>query len=216
MDFLPEDLPETLPDPFTMFSFLFLDGGGKSRLGFHTDTKQAAPCACACDSLYPPLCYDFSGAELTIANGVWGDSYGRDDCVILAGHVAMHTVCALTPGKAPRVELTGCPMLRGSLVHWSKAGGEGGGFCETWTNAVLQELASKNPGGSLWVEKWSHVRRQSRFLMGMASMYDVDPSFRLWRPDATHIVAIVGRLGLQLRLRGGAGAVTRRLCKRNN
>ena len=81
---------------------------------------------------------------------------------------------------------------------------------------MLQEIASKNPGGSMWVEKWSHVRRQSRFLMGMASMCDVDPSFRLWRPDATHIVAIVGRLGLQLRLREGAGAVTRRLCKRNN
>jgi len=163
MDFLPEDLPARLPNPFTMFSFLILDGGGKSKLGIHTDTKQANPCACACDSLYPVGCYDLEGAQLLWANGVWGDSYTREDCVILAGHVTEHTVLSLTPpGVAPREELLGLPMLRGSLVHWSKVGGEDGGYCERWENAVKDEIASKNPGGSMWHETWSHVRSHVR------------------------------------------------------
>ena len=211
IDFLPEDLPASLPNPFTMFSFLFLDGGGKSKLGIHTDTKQAVPCTCACDSLYPKGCYDFEGAQLTWANGVWGDSYGREDCVILAGHVSMHTVCPLTPPRvAPREELAGLPMLRGSLVHWSKAGAEHGGYCERWENAVQDEMASSNPGGSMWHETWSHVREQCRLLMGVYGKVEVAAGFRLWRPDAPHIVQLVGKLGLVLRLRGGAA---KRRCK---
>ena len=214
MDFLPEDLPDRLPNPFTMFSFLILDGGGgKSKLGIHTDTKQANPCTCACDSLYPVGCYDVEGAQLLWANGVWGDSYSREDCVILAGHVTEHTVLSLTPpGVAPREELLGLPMLRGSLVHWSKAGGEDGGYCERWENAVKDEIASKNPGGSMWHETWSHVREQCRFLMGLYGKVEVATGFRLWRPHAPHIVQLVGRLGLVLRLRGGATAAKRR-CK---
>ena len=86
MDYLPEDIPEgPLLDPVDTLSFLFLDGAGKSKLGFHMDTMQATPCTCSSDSLYPPGCYDVTGAEIILANGLWGDSYAREDCVLLAG-----------------------------------------------------------------------------------------------------------------------------------
>ena len=102
MDYLPEDIPEgPLLDPVDTLSFLFLDGAGKSKLGFHMDTIQATPCTCSSDSLYPPGCYDVTGAEIILANGLWGDSYAREDCVLLAGHVSMHTVGPLTPSNPP-------------------------------------------------------------------------------------------------------------------
>lgn len=229
MDYLPEDIPEgPLLDPVDTLSFLFLDGAGKSKLGFHMDTMQATPCTCSSDSLYPPGCYDVTGAEIILANGLWGDSYAREDCVLLAGHVSMHTVGPLTPSNPPPGELTdhqlalaGCPMLRGSLVHWSHGGASMKhveGACEKWMKAVNKELACKSePGGSFWQEEWSSVRMSLRMLVGSPPETGlvIPHGFRLWRPHAPHIEAVVGGFGLQLRLRGGA-ALVRRECKKRS
>ena len=92
------------------------------------------------------------------------------------------------------------------------------GAREKWMKAVNKERACKNePGGSFWQEEWSSVRMSLRMLVGSPPepALVIPHGFRLWRPDAPHIEAVVGGFGLQLRLRGGA-ALVRRECKKRS
>jgi hypothetical protein len=217
-----EHIPDELADPFDMLSFLFLDGGGTSKLGVHTDTQQLMPVVCSCDSLYPPGCYDFTRGEFFGANGVWGDPYGRRDAVVVLGHTTTHTVLPLTPspsGQVPFPELRGCHMLRGSLVHWSHGGKE---LCHEWFRMVHEESESHGPpSGEFWRDVWREIRRSSMHVLAETGTEQamrvttrrhrdahggVEHERPLWDPNDPCVVSVLGehgqRLRLVLRLRG--------------
>lgn len=222
LNIMPEDLPPQLPeDLFSMLSVLFLDGGGKSRLGLHTDTEQLCPCVCSCDSLYPPGFHDFRGGELFFANGVWAEPYSRRDLVILMGHTVMHTVLPLTPSH--HSPFRGCQMLRGSLVHWSHAGKE---LCGEMRRLLVYQSKLLSKGVALsgqYYDDWcANLRYQIRIILQHDDVNVPVPAaapsnFQCW-PSVNPVLSdLLGEAGLHLRmalsLRGG-GAI--RPCSKRN
>jgi hypothetical protein len=205
------DVPLKLKDPFDMLSFLHLDGGGNSKLAVHTDTDQVSPCVCSCDSLYPEGLYDVKGAELLVANGVWGEPYGRRDAIVLAGHTVHHTLLPLSHG--PRKD--GLPMLRGSIVHWSHAGRE---LVEEWRHYAGEEAKEWGrgytpPQGAFW----NSIRSQSHMGMHMHLGGELEGPHShneapLWQPDSPVLARVLGPVGLNLRLRGVEMALKQGKC----
>lgn len=99
-----------------------VDSGGKSRFGAHTDTPQILPCLCSADSMYPPGFFPYVGAEMCFMNGMYADDYGREGAVLGNFHRTLHAPMPLRAYKNTPQCAAGLPMLRGSTVLWTHAG----------------------------------------------------------------------------------------------
>mmetsp|Transcript_31882 Transcript_31882/g.74278 ORF Transcript_31882/g.74278 Transcript_31882/m.74278 type:complete len:524 (-) Transcript_31882:232-1803(-) len=220
-DVAPEQMPEHFrKDTWDVLSFLVVDSLGKSQLGIHTDTNQMQACLCSCDSMFAPGYNDYRGAELFFAQGMWAEAYDREDAMLCMGHESPHTILNFSVPPS----LAALPMLRGSIVHWSHAGKEAINERDAlmvWEASVKSSTGSL-PSGQLWDEAKAGldlaVREclgtgvaertcRKRPLEGVAKEgKDCDCIFR---PDSSHGRAVVGELGVQLRLRGGGRSSAR-------
>ena len=199
-DVTPAQLPDRMSDGvWDSLSFLTVDSWGKSRLAIHDDTDQVAPCLCSCDSMYPPGFYDYVGGELFFAEGLWAEWYGREDAVLLMGHETPHTVLNLAPPpNAPGGERKPLPMLRASIVHWSN----GGKKIVEERHKLIHDERGCSGGGSMWEQARDALDVGVRTALGKHEREEPPPDM-VFRPEAPHVVDVVGPVGMRLRLRGG-------------
>ena len=222
------DLPTgPLADRWDVLSFLVLDSTADSRLAVHVDTNQLYPCLCSCDSVYPPGYYDVQGGGLLAVDGVWVEEYGRRSALLMNGHTCTHTVLPLsvTDGRKE-------PMLRGTIVHWSHTGRQlvddheeladreaelPSMYAESIGELVDQPDCVSQGGGVGFAERRRELYRNVRMAVGSepegrkrrwsgGSCEDQDDcSQPLSEVSLEAGGAAVGRLALELRLRGGGG-----------
>ena len=188
---------------WTEFSGVLLDQGGKSRFGCHWDTATMAMTYLGAESAYRSEFLDYDGAELAFVNGLYSVRYSAFDCMIVAGHRALHTVLNMRPGLPP-AHAKGLPQLRFTTALWSRSG-----YNYPSLRSELRDAIERGDSTELIDRLSNELDNMASTLLGKTGKLPMgtrsETAASTIHASSTAEPAVVGRLAAVLRLRGGAG-----------